>query len=123
MSQKYIKSQNKNSHNAKSQLPRLFQVLVRLTTSTSNATRQCSNKFGIALAAYSVHKAFALRVNLDCLSAGAWNGCGRISRYAIIKKTSRRSAIPKGAENRLRDFSFFPSPEERGYRERWSPFR
>ena len=64
MSQKYIKSQNKNSHNAKSQLPRLFQVLVRLTTSTSNATRQCSNKFGIALAAYSVHKAFALRVNL-----------------------------------------------------------
>ena len=27
-----------------------------------------------------VHKAFALRVNLDFLSAGAWNGSGRISR-------------------------------------------
>ena len=29
----------------------------------------------------------------------------------MINKTSRRPAIPKGAENRLRDFSFFPSPE------------
>jgi hypothetical protein len=41
-----------------------------------------------------------------------------------IKHSSRRPAIPKPAK--VCGFckpEFFPSPEERGYRERWSPFK
>jgi len=44
--------------------------------------------------------------------------------WKFYKKPSRRPAIPKPAKVcGLCKPEFFPSPEERGYRERWSPFK
>ena len=55
-------------------------------------------------------------------------GCALILRGYIAERDNKSGhrGVPRYqniAENRLRDFPFFPSPEERGYRERWSPFR
>ena len=64
MSQKYIKSQNKNSHNAKSFGQYYAKSLLKDVAFAESIFRPFSK----------VHKAFALRVNLDYLSADALKG-------------------------------------------------